>query len=155
MCCKDRSSRHDSFHVFLFHFRLFLFHCVYLVQIITTFSTSYPVCSSRNSWIEIPPYSDGTSPHLFCYFCDICLGILGNVLSLVCPGIRECGSRPSGFFFFSFLSPNQHYFLNYILFPESYSLLSLFHWTSFVCALFEQWLWSWCLFLTGNPKNPS
>lgn len=60
-------------------------------------------------------------PHLFCYFCDICLGIWGDALSLICPSIERARQQIFGVFS-SFCLSHPPYLLNYILFPQSYLL---------------------------------
>lgn len=70
-----------------------MLRCVCLVKI-TSFSTSYTLYTWTNSCVETLPDSEGAIPHLFCYFCDICLGILGDALSLICPSIESAAADP-------------------------------------------------------------
>lgn len=124
--------------------------CV-LWEIIATFSSQYQVFTSTNSWVGIIPVSKGrpTFPHLFRYFCDICLGILGNALSLVCPVIRECGS---GVFFLPFPLARPP-LLNCVL-PQRCVLLSL---PLTVFCLRSVWTMAALLLLVPaqNARNPS
>lgn len=139
---------------FVFHFRsLFFTHCLYFVEIIATFSLLYQVFTSTNSWVGVLLVSKGrpTFPHLSCYFCDICLGILGNALSLVCPVIRESYSNVFFFFSFRFPSPGHHYLTMFFSHWVSYS--GVFLRPSFVCPVFEQWLRCCYLFLHGLPET--
>ena len=87
-------------------------------------------------------------PHLSCYFCDICLGILGNALSLVCPLTRESGSSVSPSVP---PSPDHHYLTMFFFHRVAYSWVILR--PSFVCPLFEQWLRCCYLFLHGLPET--
>ena len=120
------------------------------MEIIATFSLLYQVFTSTNSWVGVLPVSNGrpTFPHLSCYFCDICLGILGNALSLVCPLIWESGSSV---FFFLFPSRDHHYLTMFFSHRVAYSWVILR--PSFVYPMFEQWLRCCYLFLHGLPET--
>lgn len=135
----------------LFSCQIFFFtHCLFFVEIIATFSLLYHVFTSTNSWVGVLPVSKGrpTFPHLSCYICDICLGILGNALSLVCPLIRESGSNV---FFFLYPSPHLHYLTMFFSHRVAYSWVILR--PSFVYPMFEQWLRCCYLFLHGLPET--
>lgn len=131
-------------------FQIFFFPLC-CVEIIATFSLLYQVFTSTNSWGGVLPVSKGRPifPHLSCYFCDICLGILGNALSLVCPLIRESGSS-----IFLPLPLTRPPLLNYVLFPQSCVLLS--HPPTVFC-LSCVWTMASLLLLVParTPRNPS